>query len=118
MRENDAVPPGKRAGDRQRRTFSPVLLALALGVTGSFVAWGYLVYAAVDFGSSARNGDSTAWWYLALASAGAVACLFLALILLNRIAGALGITATPSPREPKAPPRDPNLPPGGRRAAR
>ena len=112
------MPPGKRAGDRQRRTFSPVLLVLALGVTASVVAWGYLVYAAVDFGSSARGGDSVAWWYLALASAGAVACLFLGLILLNRIARAVGIIGTPPPRDPKPPPRDPNLPSGGHRAAR
>lgn len=112
------MPPGKRAGDRQKRTFRPVLLVLALGVTFSVVAWGYLVYAAVDFGSSARDGDGVAWWYLALASAGAVACLFLGLILLTRIARALGLAATPEPRTPKPPPRDPNLPPGGRRASR
>lgn len=115
------MPPGKRAGDRQKRTFRPALLALALGVTFAVVAWGYLVYAAVDFGSTARDGDTVAWWYLGLASAGAVACLFLGLILLTRIARGLGLagSAPPrAPRTPKPPPRDPNLPPGGRRAAR
>ncbi len=75
-----------------------MLLALALGVTGSVVAWGYLVYAAIDFGSNARNGDSAAWAYLALASVGAVACLFLGLILLARISRLLGITQPPPPR--------------------
>lgn len=95
-----------------------MLLVLALGITLSVVAWGYLVYAAVDFGSSARGGDSASWGYLALASAGAVACLFLGLILLARIARALGLLAEPTPREPPAPPRDPDLPRGGRRASR
>ena len=116
--DNGAVPPGKRAGSKQKRTLRPALLGLALGVTFSVVAWGYLVYAAVDFGADARDGDTTSWWYLGLASAGAVACLFLGLILLTRISRALGITGTPPPKAPKPPPRDPDLPPGGRRAAR
>lgn len=92
-----------------------MLLVLALGVTGALVAWGYLVLAAIDFGTSAREGDSTAWWFLALASVGAVACLFLGLILLSRITRATGIT---NPRPPGAePPRDPHLPAGGHRAS-
>ncbi len=111
---------GKRAGARQKRRPSPVLLLLALGVTGAVVAWGYLVVAAIDFGKAARDGDSASWGFLALASAGAVACLFLALVLLARISRALGITKPPPPREPREPtsPRDPSLPPGGKRAAR
>lgn len=71
------------------------MLALALGVTASVVAWGYLVLAAIDFGTSARGGDEMAWWYLALAAAGAVACLFLGLVLIARISRRLGITAPP-----------------------
>lgn len=110
---------GKRAGARQKRRFRPVLLALALGVTASLVAWGYLVWAAIDFGSDARGGDDGAWAFLALAAAGAVACLFLALILIARITRALGITQPPAPRDPTTP-TNATTPaaPGGRRASR
>jgi hypothetical protein len=120
---------GSRRGPRRRRGFQPALLLLALGVTASVVAWGYLVYAAIDFGSTARGGDSTAWWFLALASVGAVACLFVGLMLVVRLLRRLGITKAPDkPDEPEKP--DPAPPPdapppdkgprpiGGRRAAR
>jgi len=99
-----------------------VLLLLALGITACLVAWGYLVYAAIDFGSTARGGDSTAWWFLALASVGAVACLFVGLMLVARLLRRLGITSGPpapapvpdaSPDRPASP-----RPIGGRRAAR
>lgn len=113
--ENDLVSQGKRAGARQKRTFRPILLGLALGVTASVVAWGYLVFAAIDFGSAARDGDGTAWWLLALASLGAVACLFLGLILLSRIARALGLTR--GPLDSTAPQQDPIHPTGGHRSA-
>lgn len=86
---------GKRVGERRKRSFDPALLGLALGVTASLVAWGYLVVAAIDFGASARQGDGASWAYLALAALGAVACLFLALILLSRISRALGLTKPP-----------------------
>ena len=46
----------------------PALLGLSLGVTLAIVAWGYLVFAAIDFGNAARSGDGGAWWFLALAS--------------------------------------------------
>ncbi len=121
-------------GARQRRRFRPGLLGLALGVTFAVVAWGYLVYAAIDFGRTARAGDSTAWWFLALAALGAVACLFLGLVLVARMARALGLTRGPEPRRPRqarrptrvaplAPPAPPTAPPAppasrGRRAAR
>lgn len=96
------------------------------------VAWGYLVYAAIDFGSTARSGDSRAWWFLGLASAGAVACLFAGLMLVTRLLRRLGIThdapppgaprvdAAPlAPPGPSAPPAPPQVrTPGGRRAAR
>jgi hypothetical protein len=78
------------------------------------VAWGYLVYLAIDFGTSARSGQSGSWALLALASIGAVACLFPGLLLIARLLRALGITSPPdAPAEP-APPRVA----GGRRAAR
>lgn len=93
-----------------------MLLLLALGITGCVVAWGYLVYAAIDFGSTARGGDSTAWWFLALASVGAVACLFVGLMLVARVLRRLGITRGPEPRQ-KDEQEEPR-PIGGRRAAR
>ena len=67
-------------------------------MTLAVVAWGYLVFAAIDFGSSARGGQVVAWWLLAVASLGAVACLFVALILMARISRRLGITRRPERR--------------------
>lgn len=118
---------GKRAGSRRgpkpKPSLSPSLLPLALGVTLAVVAWGYLVYAAIDFGSTARNGESQAWWFLAMASLGAVACLFVALMLIARLLRRLGITsgATPTAAPTDAPDEAPaasHRPPGGRRASR
>ncbi|GAA1139584.1 hypothetical protein [Nocardioides aquiterrae] len=104
---------GSRRGPRPKRGFQPVLL-LALGITACVVAWGYLVYAAIDFGSTARSGETRAWWFLALASVGAVACLFVGLMLVARVLRRLGITRGPSPTPRDDEPR----PIGGRRAAR
>ncbi|GAA4376513.1 hypothetical protein GCM10023146_32120 [Nocardioides caricicola] len=92
------------------------MLGLALGVTACIVAWGYLVWAAIDFGSSARSGNSTAWWFLATASVGAVACLFVGLMLIAAISRRLGITKPPE--KPKGDTGDEPRPVGGRRAAR
>ncbi|MFD0807365.1 hypothetical protein ACFQ0K_14835 [Nocardioides caeni] len=106
---------GKRSGQRQKARLRPDLLLLALGATFALVAWGYLVIAAIDFGASARHdGRTSAWFFLAVASIGAIFCLFLAFMLVVRITRALGLTATPDPR----PQRDPNAPKGGKRAAR
>jgi hypothetical protein len=91
------------------RPLAPLLL-LALGITATVVAWGYLVYLAIDFGTTARNGDGTAWWFLALATIGAIACLFVAMMLGTRLVTRL--RADP-PRPPPA-----QRSPGGRRAAR
>ncbi len=116
------VSQGKRAGSRRRakcqRGFRPALLAYALGVTAAVLAWGYLVYAAIDFGTEARGGDSQAWAFLALASVGAVACLFLGLILVARILRALGLTRSPAPTAPSDTPAAAPPSGGGRRAAR
>ena len=110
-----AVTGGKRAGARQKRGFRPVLLFLALGITLCVVAWGYLVYAAIDFGSTARHdNDNAAWGYLAVAAVGAVACLFLGFMLVARFSREMGLTRAPDPK----PKRDPGLPKGGKRAAR
>jgi hypothetical protein len=111
---------GSRRGPRRKGGFQPVLLLLALGVTGAVVAWGYLVYAAIDFGSSARGGDAQAWWFLAIASVGAVACLFFGLMLVARLLRRLGVTQAAAPRPDDSPPDEPEppRPVGGRRAAR
>lgn len=98
--------PAPRGGPRAGS--SPLLL-LALGITAAVVAWGYLVYLAIDFGTTARDGDGTAWWFLGLATIGAIACLFVAMMLGTRLVSRLRAQAPPS-----GPPR----PPGGRRAAR
>jgi hypothetical protein len=87
---------GKRAGPKRKRSVDLVLLALALGVTLCVVAWGYLVKAAIDFGTTARAGDGASWALLGLASLGAVACLFVGLMLVARITRRLGITRDPS----------------------
>jgi len=84
------------------------MLLLALGITAAVVAWGYLVYVAIDFGNSARNGRTAAWWFLAVATIGAIACLFVALMLGMRLVAR--IRAGSAPHAPH--------PPGGRRAAR
>lgn len=99
---------GARRAVRPRRDL-PVrsVLLHALSVTACVVAWGYLVRAAIDFGTSGRSGESTAWVFLALACAGAAACLFIGLIIGARLLTVLGIT---EPRPPRVR--------GGRRAAR
>ena len=109
--QNDPVSHrGKRAAPRSKRSVQPALLGLAVGVTLCVVAWGYLVKAAIDFGATARGGRSEAWWLLGLASLGAIACLFVGLMLVARITRRLGIT-NPDPDKPAAVS-------GGRRAAR
>ncbi|MFC5728598.1 MULTISPECIES: hypothetical protein [Nocardioides] len=106
---------GKRAGNKQRARFRVDLLLLAVGITFAIVAWGYLVFAAIDFGATARHeGDGAAWLFLALASLGAMLCLFLGFMLAVRFARTVGLSA---PVEPK-PKRNPDAPKGGKRAAR
>jgi hypothetical protein len=78
------------------------------------VAWGYLVYLAIDFGTSARSGASGSWALLGLASIGAIACLFAGLLLLARLLRTLGITTAEDAATEPAPPRVA----GGHRAAR
>ena len=105
---------GKHAGARraepagassQAPRNTRLLLSLALGTTLCIVAWGYLVWAAIDFGRTARAGDSGGWVYLGVASLGAITCLFVGLLLVVRLLRAL----SPGPATPSA---------GGRRAKR
>jgi len=100
---------GKHSGERIEAAPLPRrrLLGLAIGITATLVAWGLLVWAAIDFGSHARDGEGAAWVFLALATIGATACLFLTLILVNKLLATLRGAADP-----------PVVVPGGRRAAR
>lgn len=111
---------GKRAGSRKApRSSRPTrsnnrhAAIYAAGVTFAVVAWGYLVWAAIDFGASARGGNSTAWVFLLLACVGAASCLFAGLMLGVRLLTVLGILSPP-PGSPEASTRST----GGRRAAR
>ena len=72
---------GSRKAARPPRRLRKDVFALALGATVALIAWGYLVYAAIDFGGDARNGDGSAWLFLLIAAIGAAACLFTALLL-------------------------------------
>ena len=65
----------------------------------SVAAWGFLVWAAIDFGRTARGGQSEAWWFLALASIGAVACLFLGLMLATVLLRRVGLLAGKQPHK-------------------
>ncbi len=104
---------GKHSGERPEpagsagRSPRARLLLLSAAVTAALVAWGFLVWSAIDFGAQARSGEGLAWLFLALATIGATACLFLTLILGGRLVGALRGEIPP-----------PTSPPGGRRAAR
>lgn len=82
------------------------ILFLALAVTGTLVAWGVLVYAAIDFGREARSGEPTAWAFLVLSTVGGAACLFVTLLL-----GARALTLLQGPQAP-------TRPQGGHRASR
>lgn len=93
---------GKRAGARRaapsKRRFRPILPAYAVATTALVIAWGYLVWAAIDFGADARDGDARAWGFLGVAALGAAACLFAGLMLLARLLRALGGTpVVPAP---------------------
>jgi hypothetical protein len=72
-------------------------LLLGLGAVLAVVAWGFLVWAAIDFGRTARAGKTEAWWFLTLASVGAVACLFLGLMLVTVLLRGLGLVAARQP---------------------
>src|SRR4051794_25717883 len=105
---------GKHSGEQAPQAPIPRrrLLGLALGITATLVAWGFLVYAAIDFGSQARDGESQAWLFAGLATLGATACLLVTLILIAKLL----TTLRRDESKPDAPSRV--SAPGGRRAAR
>lgn len=119
---NDSVGSAqKRQGGG--RSLAGVLL-LAAGVTATVVAWGVLDLAAIAFGRSARDGQEGDWMFLALATVGAIACMFLAILLAARIQAVLRGDPTRPHSRPSGhqhqsdQPRPKGIPAGGKRAAR
>ncbi len=112
---------GSRKGSRPPRTLNRTALVIGAAITLCVVAWGYLVYAAVDFGTAAREGSGgSPLVYMGLACLGAIACLFVGLLLVARLMRALGVTSPPAPdSESDSPDASPGpRPAGGKRAAR
>lgn len=101
---SEAGSPGKRAGARkgakQAKKVSRGALWLAIAITACVVAWGYLVWLAIDFGTAARGGDHHAWTFLAIACIGAAACLFIGLLLIVRLLRTIGILGSPDQPPP------------------
>lgn len=94
----------------------------AAGATLAVIGWGYLVWMAIDFGRSAKAGDSARWVLLVVAAVGAIACLFTAVMLIARLLRSLGVISPAAPTPHSAldhedAPHDPATPPppGGRR---
>lgn len=103
---------GRHSGDRPVETTTLPrrrIAWLALGLSAALVAWGVLVWAAIDLGREARSGASDAWWVMGVATVGAAACLFVVLLLGARLLGIL--------QGRESPPKPVRIP-GGRRAAR
>lgn len=99
---------GRRRAEPASSLPSPVrvLGGLFAGVVASAVAWYFLVNAAIDFGGEARNGRGIAWLFCILATAGAIACMVMVLVLGSKALGLLGMGG---PKTPSAH--------GGRRAS-
>jgi hypothetical protein len=89
---------GARRAAKTKRTLQPKVVALGVGSLAALVAWGLLVWLAVDSGRSARGGDSGKWIYLVVASVGAVVCLFLCLWLGTVLLRRVGILEDNRPR--------------------
>ena len=101
IRHDDLVVQGagKRAGSRRapkkKAQFRFDVLLYALGVLVLVVTWAGLVAAAVAFGRVARGGQTGSWILLGLSSVGAVACLFVGMMLVVRLLRSLGIITRP-----------------------
>ena len=89
---------GARRGVRPKRRLRPNVLAYAVAVTVLVIGWGYLVWVAIDFGGHARDGDTRAWAFLAMAALGAVACLFAGLMVAAKLFRTLTALPHPTPR--------------------
>lgn len=103
---------GRHSGDRPVATTALPrrrIAWLTLWLSAALVAWGVLVWAAIDLGREARSGASEAWWVMGVATVGAAACLFVVLLLGARLIGIV---------QGRDAPQKPARIPGGRRAAR
>ncbi len=89
---------GARRAAKPKRSLQPKLVALGLASVAALLAWAFLVWAAVDFGRDARDGESGRWVYLVVTSVGAVACLFLCLWLCTVLLRRVGILEDNRPR--------------------
>jgi hypothetical protein len=94
--------PSNRTGRRRQ------VASYAAPALGTALAWAVLVYLAIRLGPDVKAGEVRAWLLMAIATVGAMACLFLPLILAGRVLEAL----RPRPHDTPPPP------PGGRRAKR
>lgn len=98
------VPVGRHTGERAEDETPPPrsprrrIFVLSLLVTLTLIAWGVLVYAAIDFGREARSGEPDAWTFLAIAAVGAAACLFVTMILGTRLVALVRGRAVVPPR--------------------
>ncbi|UDY24151.1 hypothetical protein [Nocardioides sp. Kera G14] len=101
---------GKRAGARTKARIPRRALALLAGGVVALALWIYLVWSAIHFGSSARGGDDSDWWLAGAMTVGAIAALFVCMMLLVQAGRVAGVAATPPPKAPRTH--------GGKRAAR
>ena len=108
------VPHNVRVSANRGRSNPLRRALLSAGVTGTVIAWGLLVLAAIDFGGKARDGEPGNWWFLALATIGAMACMFLAILLASRLQAE--IRGQGPPTRPRTASRGGKH--GGKRAAR
>ncbi|MCX6397201.1 MAG: hypothetical protein NTV23_11990 [Propionibacteriales bacterium] len=94
---------GRHSGDHDEPELhiphGRTMLVLAGSVTATLIAWGFLVVQAIKFGGNARDGQGAAWVFLFLATLGATACMFMALILGTKLRALL------KGEEPVKPPR-------------
>ncbi len=88
---------GKHSGGAPPPLPTGRLASYAAAVVAAALAWGVLVYYAIQLGPSAKAGELGAWLLLAVATLGAVGCLFLALIFGGKFLDTLRGEA-PAPR--------------------
>jgi hypothetical protein len=83
------------------------LLRLVAAMSLTVIVWIFLVDRAIHFGSQGRDGESAAWFFAFLATLGATACLFVTLILGNKVLSTLRSDVRPQ-----------EVPTAGRRVSR
>jgi hypothetical protein len=81
------VAAGRRRAQKVRASRPPGrLVVLVAGVVLATAAWLFLVRAAIDFGTAARDGTGSAGWTMSVGvGLGATLCLLLVFVLLARL---------------------------------